>query len=388
MNNGLLFVLRKIQKLNLSVWFFYFVIFYFANKARYLHGTALKAIGIGAHTRMVTIKDISAACGVSIATVSKALNGYTDVSKTTRELVSKTAEQMGYFPNSQARALKTNRTYNLGVLFIDDAQSGLTHDYFALVLDSFKVEAEKNGYDITFISHNIGNKSMSFYEHCLYRKVDGVVIACVEFSHPAVIELVNSDIPVVTIDHVFNNRTSIVSANRCGVRELVEYAYSKGHRKIAYIHGKKSAVTESRLGSFYKTMADLGLRVPSDYLQEGAYHEPPATEEAAKRILSLSDRPTCILFPDDFSAVGGLAAIEEAGLSVPDDISVIGYDGIYLSQVMKPRLTTFKQDTTRLGKEAAIQLVRLIEHPITTLIERVVIYGKFLEGSSVKDLDN
>ncbi|MFA9379607.1 MAG: LacI family DNA-binding transcriptional regulator [Acetanaerobacterium sp.] len=336
---------------------------------------------------MVTIKDISAACGVSVATVSKALNGYNDVSKATKDLVSKTAKQMGYFPNSQARALKTNRTYNLGVLFVDDAQSGLTHDYFAQVLDSFKVEAEKRGYDITFISHNIGNKSMSYLEHCLYRKVDGVVVACVEFSHPAVIELVNSDIPVVTIDHVFNNRTSIVSANRNGIRELIEYAYGRGHRKIAYVHGKQSAVTESRLGSFYKTMADLGLRVPPEYLQEGAYHEPEITAEATKRLLAFYDRPSCILFPDDFSAIGGLDVIEEAGLAVPDDVSVIGYDGLYLSHVLRPTLTTFKQDTNRLGKEAAVQLVHLIEHPVTTLTERVVIYGKFQEGASVKDLN-
>ncbi|SDM55744.1 LacI family DNA-binding transcriptional regulator [Acetanaerobacterium elongatum] len=336
---------------------------------------------------MVTIKDISAACGVSVATVSKALNGYNDVSKATKDLVCKAAEQMGYFPNSQARALKTNRTYNLGVLFVDDAQSGLTHDYFSQVLDSFKTEAERRGYDITFISHNIGNKSMSYLEHCLYRKVDGVVIACVDFSHPAVIELVNSDIPVVTIDHVFNNRTSIVSANRNGVRELIEYAYNMGHRKIAYVHGKKSAVTESRLGSFYKTMADLGLRVPSEYIQEGAFHEPPATGAATKRLLELPDRPTCILFPDDFAAIGGLNVIEEFGLSVPNDISVMGYDGIYLSQILKPRLTTFKQDTKRLGKEAAVQLAHLIEQPLTSLTERIVVYGKFLEGASVKNLN-
>lgn len=335
---------------------------------------------------MVTIKDISAACGVSVATVSKSLNGYNDVSKATKDLVNKTAEQMGYFPNSQARALKTNRTYNLGVLFVDDAQSGLTHDHFAQVLDSFKTEAEKRGYDITFISHNIGNRTMSYLEHCLYRKVDGVVIACVDFLHPAVIELVNSDIPVVTIDHVFNNRTSIVSANRNGIRELIEYAYRMGHRKIAYVHGRPSAVTESRLGSFYKTMSDLGLRVPAEYVQEGSYRELAPTAAATKRLLEFPDHPTCVLFPDDYSAVGGLSVMEDAGLRVPEDISVMGYDGLYLSQILKPKLTTFKQDTKRIGKEAAIQLVHLIEHPAATLTERVVIYGKFLEGDSVKNL--
>lgn len=88
----------------------------------------------------------------------------------------------------------------MGVLFVDERQSGLTHEYFSAVLDSFKVEAEKRGYDITFINHNISGRSMTYLEHCHYRSVDGVVIACVNFYDPQVVELVNSDVPVVTID--------------------------------------------------------------------------------------------------------------------------------------------------------------------------------------------
>ena len=91
---------------------------------------------------MVSIKDISIRCGVSVATVSKALNNHSDISETTKNHVLSVAKEMGYYPNLFARALKTNRTYNIGVLFIDEAQSGLTHEYFANVLDSFKVEAE------------------------------------------------------------------------------------------------------------------------------------------------------------------------------------------------------------------------------------------------------
>ena len=94
---------------------------------------------------MVSMKDIAKACGVSVATVSKALNGQKDVGEETKEKIGENAKQMGYFPNAQARALKTNRTYNLGVLFVDEARSGLTHDYFANVLDSFKRSAEGSG---------------------------------------------------------------------------------------------------------------------------------------------------------------------------------------------------------------------------------------------------
>ena len=101
---------------------------------------------------MVSMKDISAACGVSVATVSKALNDHHDIGEETKAHIKKVAREMGYHPNSLARALKTNKSYNLGVLFVDEAMSGLTHDYFSHVLDSFKRKAEERGYDITFIN--------------------------------------------------------------------------------------------------------------------------------------------------------------------------------------------------------------------------------------------
>ncbi|MDD7728746.1 MAG: LacI family DNA-binding transcriptional regulator, partial [Clostridia bacterium] len=129
---------------------------------------------------MVSMKEIAKRCGVSVATVSKALNGYSDIGEETKKFITKTASEMGYLPNSSARALKTKRSFNLGVLFVDEAMSGLTHDYFNHVLESFKITAEKKGYDITFVSGNVSGQRMSYYEHCRYRGVDGVVMACVD----------------------------------------------------------------------------------------------------------------------------------------------------------------------------------------------------------------
>ncbi|WP_312644655.1 LacI family DNA-binding transcriptional regulator [Hydrogenoanaerobacterium sp.] len=335
---------------------------------------------------MVSIKDIALRCGVSVASVSKALNGHQDISEKTRTIICQAAKEMGYMPNSAARTLKTNRTYNIGVLFTDDTQSGLTHEYFSTVLDSFKVEAEKSGYDITFINRNIGGRKTSYLEHCHYRCVDGVVIACVDFNDPEVVELVNSEIPVVTIDHIFNNRTAIISDNIQGVSDLVRYLHHKGHRKIAFIHGEDTSVTQNRLASFYKTCDELSIDTPEEYVLEGAYHDPKAVARRTRELLALKNRPTCIMFPDDFSYVGGMNAILEAGLSIPEDISVSGYDGIYLSRVLVPKLTTLRQDTTSLGRTAAQQLVDLIERPRTTLPERIVIGGELQEGRSVRQL--
>lgn len=336
---------------------------------------------------MVSIKDISTRCGVSIATVSKALNNHKDISAATKENIIKTAKEMDYFPNSSARALKTNRTYNLGVLFVDEAQSGLTHEYFANVLDSFKLEAERHGYDITFISRHIDRLDLTYYEHSKYRGVDGVVIACIRFTDPQVAQLINGELPVVTIDHVFDNRTAIISDNVKGMKDLITYIYKMGHRKIAYIHGANSSVTQNRVGSYYKTLGELGITVPDEYVKSGIYHDPDTTAVLTTELLQLKDRPTCIIFPDDFSCIGGMNAIKEAGLSIPEDISIAGYDGIILSQVLIPKLATIKQDTGTLGRLAAEKLIALIENPKASIIERVIIGGKVLLGNSVRDLN-
>ncbi len=334
---------------------------------------------------MANIKDIAAKCGFSISTVSKALNSYSDISEETRQKVMKAAEECGYLPNSMARALKTNRTHNLGVLFTDEAQSGLRQEYFAAVLDAFKTEAEQQSYDITFINHNmsINGHPMTYLEHCRYRNFDGVCIACVEFQQPEVQELVNSDLPVVTIDHIFNNHTSINSANVAGMRDLVRYIYGMGHRRIAYVHGKKSTVTEQRVTSFCKTMRDLGAEVPPQYLVLSAYHDIRATKAAVQRLLELPDRPTCIVMPDDYAALGGIEAIESAGLRIPEDISIAGYDGLQLAQMLRPQLTTLQQDTQRMGLEAARRLIEQIETPLTTIVESVTVAGRLIQGRSV-----
>ena len=334
---------------------------------------------------MVSMKRISELCGVSIATVSKALNNHADIGEETKERVRRVAKEQGYFPNSSARALKTKRTYNLGVLFVDEAQSGLTHDYFANVLNSFKKVAEERGYDITFISSGKeGEKRMSYLERCRYRGFDGVVIACVDFDNPEVEELIKSDIPLVTIDHLFYGRAAVISDNVTGMRELLTYVVKQGHRNIAYIHGADSAVTRNRLSSFYKTAEELGIMVPDEYIKEAAYRSTREAGEATKYLLELKEPPTCILYPDDFSSFGGMNVIKERGLRIPEDISVAGYDGLRIGRHIEPKLTTLRQDTEAIGAEAAKKLIDLIERPKTTIIEQIVIGGEVYEGKTVK----
>ena len=336
---------------------------------------------------MVTIKDISRACGVSPSTVSKVLNGYTDISRDTVENVFRTAEKMGYTPNAAARMLKTNRSHNIGVLFVDALQSGLQHEYFSAMLNSLKYEAEKLGYDITFISQNLGGRPMSYLEHCRYRKCDGVVIACVDFYDPSISELIRSEIPIVTVDHTFDQRGAVVSDNVRGMSELVEYIFSRGHRDIAFIYGDDTSVTRNRLAGFHRTCSRLGLTVPDEYVLAGRYHDAESCALATRKLLELRRPPTCITYPDDIAFLGGRNQLESMGLSIPEDISAAGYDGGYLSQALRPTLTTVQQDTDTLGRLAARRLIQAIETPKTYLPRQELIPGRLLEGGTVKKLN-
>ncbi len=335
---------------------------------------------------LITIKDISRACGVSPSTVSKVLNGYPDISQDTVDLVIRTAADMGYTPNAAARMLKTNRSHNIGVLFVDALRSGLRHEYFSAMLNSLKDEAEQRGYDITFISQNLGGGSMSYLDHCRYRKCDGVAIACVDFNETDVLELIRSEIPVVTVDHVFDQRGAVVSDNLRGMSELVEYIYSQGHRDIAFIYGDDTSVTRNRLTGFHRTCRRLGLTIPDEFVRPARYHDPASCARATRELMEFRRRPTCILYPDDIAFLGGRNQLESMGLSIPEDISAAGYDGAYLSQALRPELTTIQQDTDTLGRLAARRLIEAIEHPKTYLPRQELIPGRLLKGGSVKKI--
>ena len=335
---------------------------------------------------MVSMKDIAQRCDVSVATVSKALNGQQGISEFTRERVIAVAREMGYTANVMARALKTNRTYNIGILYSDLRNSGFMHEYFASMLNSFRAEADRCGYDITFINGDFGHEGVSYLQHARYRRVEGAAIICADFLDPLVQELAYSDIPVVTLDHAYDNRMAVLSDNMNGIEELVRYVYGKGHRRIAYIHGNPTAVTDRRLRGFYRACEELGLQLPEGYVSSCEYHEPISCYEATKRLLALPQRPSCIFFPDDYAYIGGFNAVTEAGLRIPEDISAVGYDGINLARMISPKLTTWQQNTEELGRTAASRLIGWIEHPRTTPPEHLLIRGSLFEGESVRDL--
>lgn len=340
---------------------------------------------------MVSMKDIAKICGVSVATVSKALNGQKEIGEETRKRICATAENMGYRANSIARALKTNRSYNLGMLLMDECNSGLGQEYFSTIIEGFKTEAETHGYDITFINSHVGDQPTSYLKHCRYRGLDGVLVTCVNFEDPRVRELAAGNIPLVSIDYAFQGHTAIFSDNQIGAETLVRHAYEKGHRKIAYIHGENTVTTRDRLQGFHKACRELGLTIPEEYIVPCIYHDPEACEKATAQLLRLENPPTCILFPDDFSFIGGHNAIRVTGYSIPGlpisqkQVSVMGYDGMKLARMMW--LTTYTRDAYTIGQTAANQLIHRIEHPEDPVTEQILISGHLMEGITVQDIN-
>ena len=333
---------------------------------------------------MVSIKELAQRCGVSVATVSKALNDKSDIGEETKKRIREIADEMGYFPNASARTLRSKRSYSIGVLFGGDRGTALTDEFFPKVLNAFKLAVEKRGYEIIFINKEVGSHTMTYLEHCRYRNFDGVVIVCASFEQPEVQELMSSKLPVVTIDYVHDSCTAVSSNNVKCMTDLMDYIIGMGHKKIAYIHGQDySTVTRDRLAAYYRVMEAHGIEVTEGYIKSARYLETEEVAERTKELLEMKDRPTCILFPDDMALIGGLNVIRAKGLKIPKDISIAGYDGSRLSQMFSPKLTTIKQDTDQIGKEAADRLISIIEKPKTALMERVVIEGILLKGESV-----
>lgn len=334
---------------------------------------------------MATIQELSKRCGVSISTVSKALNGYSDISDKTREIIIRTANEMGYFPNASTKAHKLKRTYNIGVLFHTYTDLGLKNDYFAHILAAFKDETSKNGYDITFIENYIGGRKMSLIEHCKYRNFDGICVVCANYKSEEVIKLVNSDFPVVTIDYSFPNAYSIISDNYNGMKQLTSYIIHQGHRDIAFICGiKDSLVTDCRLSGFYDALKENDINIPGDYVIEGSYRNYTLAEELSLKLLKNKNRPTCIIAPDDLAATGVLSAIRKRGLQPVKDVSMAGYDGMDANLFVGAKLTTVRQERDTIGKEAAIKLIQLIENKDSVNLNTVYVKQTLVVGNSVR----
>ncbi|MCD2346200.1 LacI family DNA-binding transcriptional regulator [Clostridium guangxiense] len=338
---------------------------------------------------MSTIYEIAKIAGVSPTTVSKVINNYPDVSDKTRAKIKKILDEENFLPSPQAQFLSTKKTWTLGIVYFENLGVGLTHPFFSGVIEAFKRQADKYGYSLLFGSKNDRLKNDTFLEYFKYKSVDGIAIICTDPNDKETLELIESDFPIVVID-MFNEDTSTVASdNMEGCYLAVKYLYDLGHRRIAHIIGASKSdnwASNIRRKGYEKAMERLGLEVIDGYIADGINFDVSGGYRAMKELLKLKEIPTAVFAAADKIALGAIDALKDEGLSVPGDISIVGFDDIELARYVTPRLTTIRQNREEIGKTAVDLLVKQINGKTKLKINKIIPV-ELIERNSCKRIE-
>ena len=304
------------------------------------------------------LKDIARESGYSIATVSRVLNNNPyPVSASAREKILETAHAMDYRPNLVARSLRTDQTNTVGIL-VDDLLSPFTPPVVRGMQDQLK---ENNFISLIVNSDWDVEQEQAAIESLLSRPVDGIIF--VEYSHLTSSEaLTNANKPGVFVHRLFGTpiNNSVVPDDVYGACLAVEHLIHLGHRSIAYICGLENwHNSKKRLEGYKQTLEKHGIALVEEWIQPGDW-EVEGGYKGAQSLLQLSNRPTAIFAANDLMALGVIYAIQDAGLSVPEDIAVVGYDNREFAGVVRPGITTVVMPVYEMGKIAAEILLQQI----------------------------
>jgi DNA-binding LacI/PurR family transcriptional regulator len=311
----------------------------------------------------VSIRDVAERAGVSIATVSRTVNHISTVNHELAQRVWKAIEEVGYLPNTQARALVSGRSKMLGLIV-----SEITNPFFPELVQEFESLAVSQGYEVLIGSTNYDPaRTESLMRRLLQRNVDGVAVMTFGVEEELVKKLVEREFPLVFVDAAPDlPNIHILKVDYAeGIRQGVQHLAALGHRRIAFISGpllQRSPAT--RRDSFLLAMGELGLKVPAEHLVEGN-HTMEGGIGAMERLIALPELPTAIMCSNDMTAIGALHALYRTTHRVPEDISVVGFDDIHLAQFMLPPLTTVQMSCKDLAAAAVEGLRAGIEreHP-------------------------
>lgn len=332
----------------------------------------------------ITIKDIARRTGVSHSTVSRALRGNSIISAETAEKIRQAALEMGYQPSAAARSLKTNRSQVLGVIV-----SSIDDPFFSEIVFGIEETAQENGYSLFIAaSQHDPNRERKIVQTMLEQRTDGVIICSSSFSAEQGRQLLSHGFPVVMVNHqsAENYHYSIYHDDVDGSRQVTRHLLSLGHRRIAYLGNSQSGrTTLERLEGFRTEMQNAGLLIPEDYLYHVPGGDPQLGQASVNHFMSLDQPPTAIICFNDTLAIGVLKGCSQAGIAVPEQLSVTGFDNITYSAFTTPSLTTFDQPKRSLGNEAAHLLLDLLnagqeegnESPKTKILQ-----GKLLVRTS------
>ncbi|AWS42461.1 LacI family DNA-binding transcriptional regulator [Streptosporangium sp. 'caverna'] len=309
--------------------------------------------------RRPTIADVARQAGVSKGAVSYALNGQPGVSESTRARIMAIAEEIGWRPNSAARALNGARAGAVGLALCRPARTLGMEPFFMELISG--IEGELSARSYALMLQVVGDHQQ---EVAVYRRwwgegrVDGAILVDLHVGDPRVAEFEALGLPTVVIGHPSESGAlvSVWSDDGGAVRETVEYLVALGHRRIARVAGLPRLVhTALRDRAFAEACEGVAeqVTVHTDYTgEEGA--------RATRRLLSSPDRPTAIVYDNDIMAVAGLSAAQDLRLDVPRDLSIVAWDDSPLSQVVRPPLTALSRDISAYGGHAARRLLALI----------------------------
>ncbi len=306
---------------------------------------------------MSTIRDVAERAGVSISTVSHVINATRHVNAATRARVQAAMIALDYQPNRLARSLRNRRTHTLGVLLPNSA-----NPFFAQILLGIEAACFDQGYNVILGNANeLAERELAYLDVLLSKQVDGILLVSTGAYEEALHFLAARHAPVVMVDRSPGEAyaatiDTVFTDNQGGGVLATRHLLGLAHRRIACIGGPSQLTSSAgRVVGYRQAMAEAGLAVDEalilsgDFQHEGGY-------QAARTLLALPEPPTAIFVCNDLMAVGALCAIHEAGLRVPADVSVVGFDNIALAQYSVPRLTTISQPTAAIG-QAAVRLL-------------------------------
>jgi LacI family transcriptional regulator len=317
---------------------------------------------------MTNIQELAEKTGVSVATVSRALNGSSEVSEATRERILALAQELDYTPSAAARTLVRRRSHVVGVILETGAgHPDLLHPFFQEVLVGLQHGAGERGYDLLLFATDEPGSGFggrhSYARRAGHHGVGGVVAMGFDRSHPEMRKLIAAGIPCIAVDSDLGGPRCgfVMSENREGAAQAVAHLRELGHERIATIAGPLGTRPGAdRLAGYREMLERLGIEVREEYVREGDFYD-ESGYEATKQLLALEAPPTAIFAASDLMAAGALRAAHELGVRVPDELAVVGFDDIALAALIQPALTTVRQDMEALGRAAAEGLIRMIE---------------------------
>jgi len=317
----------------------------------------------GPRIRAVTIADVALRAGVSRQTVSRAINGRGEISATTRERVLAAVRELGYRPNSIARGLKTRRTLTIGLVVPD-----IANPFFAEVARGGFEVAHREGYGVLLCNTDEAPaQEMVVLQMLADHRVDGVVLCSSRLSESQLQSVIERRRPLVVVNRTPQRRLaglgSVSVADSEDARRVVHYLHGLGHRAIALVGGVgASQSSRGRREGYALGMAQIGQPVAPEWVVESLPNV-DAGRRGAAALLSAHPEITALLAFNDLVAVGCVQACQAAGLQVPEDVSVVGWDDILFAPYLSPPLTTVRLPKTEIGARAMTLLLALIRDP-------------------------